>query len=248
MARQARFCRPGRAHLVRLQAAPGASPLATSAQRDQFVLWMAQGLGLASVRLHGYAVLPEAVLLLLTPQSAADLSRYVQGLARRASRARSTMSAESAESAGASPPIQRAPAWAGRFQSTLVQPGDWELAAMVWIDRAADRADLAGASAWTWSSLAAHCGEVPSGGARPPLLSAPDAYWQLGNTPFAREAAYRERLAHGVAPPQCQSLEAALRSGLAAGDAAFLTELESESGRRLAPARRGRPRMKVARD
>ena len=245
MARQARFCRPGRAHLVRLQAAPGASPLATSAQRDQFVLWMAQGLSLASVRLHGYAVLPEAVLLLLTPQSAADLSRYVQGLARRASRARATAPAESA---GASPPIQRAPAWAGRFQSALVQPGDWELTAMVWIDRAADRADLAGADAWPWSSLAAHCGEVPSGGARPPLLSAPDAYWQLGNTPFAREAAYCERLAHGVEPPQCQALEAALRSGLAVGDAAFLTELESESGRRLAPARRGRPRMKVARD
>lgn len=245
MARQARFCRPGRAHLVRLQAAPGASPLATSAQRDLFVLWMAQGLSLASVRLHGYAVLPEAVLLLLSPQSAADLSHYVQGLARRASRARATASAESA---GASPPIRRAPAWAGRFQSALVQPGVWELAAMVWIDRAADRADLAGAAAWPWSSLAAHCGEVPSGGARPPLLSAPDAYWQLGNTPFAREAAYRERLAHGVAPPQCQALETALRSGLAVGDAAFLTELESESGRRLAPARRGRPRMKVARD
>ena len=241
MARQARFCRPGRAHLVRLQAAPGASPVATPGQRDQLVLWMAQGLSPASVRLHGYAVLPEAVLLLLTPQSAADLSRYVQGLARRASRARSTASADAA---GASSPTQRAPAWAGRFQSALVQPGDWELAAMVWIDRAADRADLA--AIWPWSSLAAHCGEAPPGSARPPLLSAPDAYWQLGNTPFAREAAYRERLAHGVAPSQSQALEAALRSGLAVGDTAFLTELESESGRRLAPARRGRPRMKVA--
>ena len=95
---------------------------------------------------------------------------------------------------------------------------------MVWIDRAADRADLA--AIWPWSSLAAHCGEAPPGSARPPLLSAPDAYWQLGNTPFAREAAYRERLAHGVAPSQSQALEAALRSGLAVGDTAFLTELE----------------------
>lgn len=243
MARQARFCRPGRAHLVRLQAAPGASPLATSAQRDQFGLWMAQGLSLASVRLHGYAVLPEAVLLLLTPQTAADLSRYVQSLARRASRARATAPADSA---GASPQIQRTSAWIGRFQSALVQPGDWELAAMVWIDRAADHTDLAAAAAWPWSSLAPHCGETPSAVARAAALSAPDAYWQLGNTPFAREAAYRERLAHGIAPSQRQALEAALRSGLAVGDTAFLTELESESGRRLAPARRGRPRMKVA--
>ncbi|MDY0329561.1 MAG: hypothetical protein RBR52_03570 [Thiomonas sp.] len=245
MARQARFCSPGRAHLVRLQAASSASPLATPAQRDRFRQWMAQGLSLASVRLHGYAVLPDSALLLLTPRTAADLSRYVQGLARRSSRARTPASFAST---GDSPQI--GPAWAGRFQSALVQPGDWELAAMMWIDCAAERAGLStglsNAVAWPWSSRAAHCGEVSPTSAPPLVLTDPEAYWRLGNTPFARESVYRERLAQGLSPQQMHALEAALRSGRAAGDAAFVRQLEFESGRRLLPVPRGRPRTKVA--
>ena len=152
MARQARFCSPGRAHLVRLHAAQGASPLAAPDQRDQFLQTMAQGLAQVSVRLYAYAVLPDSVLLLLTPQTVEDLSRFVQGLARRSSRARQAPQAEM------SSPVSREPAWARRYQSALVQPGDWELAAMVWIDRAADRDGLSGTSRWPWSSRGAHVG------------------------------------------------------------------------------------------
>ncbi|WP_079416483.1 hypothetical protein [Thiomonas intermedia] len=240
MARQARFCSPGRAHLVRLHAAQGASPLAAPDQRARFLQTMVQGLAQVSVRLHAYAVLPDAVLLLLTPQSAEDLSRFVQGLARRSSRARQAPQAE------ASVPVSREPAWAGRFQSALVQPGDWELTAMVWIDRAADRAGLSGASPWLWSSLGAHVGEAQAMPVRGPALSAPEAYWTLGNTPFAREAGYRERLDQGLTAVQMGELDAALRRGLAVGDDFFLRQMEIETGRRLQAAPRGRPRMNVA--
>ena len=240
MARQARFCSPGRAHLVRLHAAQGASPLAAPDQRDQFLQTMAQGLAQVSVRLHAYAVLPDSVLLLLNPQTVEDLSRFVQGLARRSSRARLAPQAEM------SSPVSREPAWAGRYQSALVQPGDWELAAMVWIDRAADRDGLSGTSLWPWSSRGAHVGEAQPAPVRGPALSAPEAYWKLGNTPFAREAGYRERLAHGLTAVQLGMLDAALRRGLAVGDERFLRQMEMETGRRLQPARRGRPRMNVA--
>lgn len=240
MARQARFCSPGRAHLVRMQAAQGPSPLATPDQRDRFLQAMAQGLAQVSVRLHAYAVLPDAVLMLLTPQAAEDLSRFVQGLARRSSRARPAPRVEAPE------PVGREAAWAGRFQSALVQPGEWELTSMVWIDRAADRAGLAGASPWRWSSLGVHVGEAPSSAVRGPALAAPESYWHLGNTPFAREAAYRERLAHGWTAELEDALDAALRRGLAVGDEVFLTQVEMETGRRLRPAARGRPRMNIA--
>jgi putative transposase len=229
MARQPRLCSPGNAHLVQLQATPGVQPLADAAQRDQFLRWMRDGLQAGALRLHAYAVLPQAVWLLLTPQTAAQLSTFVQGLARRTSRALGRASPDPA------------PVWAGRFRSAVVQPGQWELAAMVWIDRAAERADSLAAADWRWSSRAAHCGEAQVGSGAPPL-SLPAVYWALGNTPFEREAAYRERLRQGLERATESALERALRSGTAVGDSAFLQQIEASSGRRVLPAPRGRPR------
>lgn len=235
MARQARLFSPGHAHLVQLQAAAGAQPLGTALQRDRFLLWMREGLDAWAVRLHAYAVLPQAVWLLLTCDTAPELSTFVQGLARRTSRAQ-----ERAEVGGAErPAAARAPVWAGRFRSAVIQPGELELAAMVWIDRAADAAG----AVWPWSSRAAHCGETSAGA---PVLSLPASYWSLGNTPFEREAAYRQRLHIGLSTEHARALEAGLRSGSAVGDAAFLQQIERYSGRRVLPAQRGRPRMKFA--
>lgn len=233
MARQPRLCSPGHAHLVQLQSAPDAQPLADAAQRDQFVRWMREGLQAGALRLHAYTVLPQAVRLLLTPQSAAQLSTFVQGLARRTSRA-----------LGRADP-DPAPVWAGRFRSAVVQPGQWELAAMVWIDRAAEHADGLAAVDWRWSSHAAHCGQTQAGQVAPPL-SLPAVYWALGNTPFEREAAYRERLQQGLDDATESALERALRSGTAVGDVAFLRQIEAGSGRRVLPAPRGRPRTSAA--
>lgn len=235
MARQARLCRPGHAHLVQLQAVAGASPLATASQRDWFLAWMREGLDTSAVRLHAYAVLPQAVWLLLTPDTAADLSAYVQGLARRTSRAQE----RAPTAAGSTPPASaRAPVWGGRFRSAVIQPGARELQAMVWIDLAAD-------ASWPWSSRAAHCGESAAG-VPTPALSLPAAYWALGNTPFAREAAYRQRMHQGFDAADAAALMEGLRRGTAIGDAAFLQQIEAETGRRVRPAQRGRPRMKVA--
>lgn len=223
---------------MRLQAAVGSTPLASTAQRDHFVQWLRLGQDGEAVRLHAYAVLPQTVLLLLTPQTAADLSRYVQALARQASRASATLAAHDG---------LPATVWAGRFQSALVQPGDWVLAAMQWIDRTAAEhlGETDAAHAALWSSRAVHCGEAAPSGARP-ALAAPDAYWQLGNTPFAREAAYRAQLQQADLSHDAAAFDAALRSGSAVGDADFLRQLQDESGRRMLPARRGRPRTKVA--
>lgn len=240
MARQARLFSPGHAHLVQLQAAAGAQPLGTAQQRDRFLLWMREGLDASAVRLHAYAVLPQAVWLLLTCDTAPELSTFVQGLARRTSRAQERAEVEGAEVGDAArPAAARTPVWAGRFRSAVIQAGEWELAAMVWIDRAADAAG----AVWPWSSRAAHCGETSAGA---PVLSFPASYWSLGNTPFEREAAYRQRLHLGLSAEHVRALEAGMRSGSAVGDAAFLQQIERDSGRQVLPAQRGRPRMKFA--
>jgi putative transposase len=241
MARQARLFSPGHAHLVQLQAVAGAQPLADARLRDRFLLWMREGLDNTALRLSAHAVLPQAVWLLLTAETAAELSTFVQGLARRTSRAQERAGPDGL----AVPSAGRAPVWAGRFRSAVVQPGAWELTAMVWIDRVAEESQGNVGPVWPWSSRAAHCGETlaapPS-----PALSLPSVYWELGNTPFEREAAYRQRLQQGVNTDSLYALERGLRSGSAVGDAAFLQQIEANCGRRVLPARRGRPRMKVA--
>ncbi|MBN2691607.1 MAG: hypothetical protein JXR43_07090 [Burkholderiaceae bacterium] len=241
MARQARLFSPGHAHLVQLQAVAGMQPLAAARQRDRFLLWMREGLDNTALRLSAYAVLPQAVWLLLTAEVAAELSTFVQGLARRTSRAQERAGPDGV----AAPSAGRVPVWAGRFRSAVIQPGAWELTAMVWIDRATEESQGNVGPVWPWSSRAAHCGETIAG-LPSPALSLPSAYWELGNTPFEREAAYRQCVHQGLSTASLHALENGLRSGSAVGDAAFLRQLEADSGRRVLPARRGRPRMKVA--
>jgi putative transposase len=72
-------------------------------------------------------------------------------------------------------------------------------------------------------------------------LVAHPLYWQLGNTPFAREAAYAARVAEGVSGADAQALAQASQHGWVLGEAAFLQQLEARSPRRLTRAPAGRP-------
>jgi putative transposase len=71
------------------------------------------------------------------------------------------------------------------------------------------------------------------------------AYWALGNTPFAREATYAERVRAGLPAALQGEIDAAVQRGWALGDDAFLSELQSQTPRRLRPATPGRPRKPV---
>lgn len=180
-----------------------------------------------AVQVHGYALLPRAVWLLLTPQSCAGLSTLMQQLARCTSRARATGRA--------------APAlWDGRFRCAVLQPERWMLPALCGVDRAAEfDADLSAAD-WRWSSRAHHLGQHPA-----PWLREAQAYWALGNTPYAREAAFAEALGSELAARHWPALSAAVRAGAALGDEGFVAMVEQELGRPARPGRRGRPRLSV---
>jgi putative transposase len=80
-----------------------------------------------------------------------------------------------------------------------------------------------------------------SGGRRDPLLVDPPEFWQLGNTPFEREAAYRTLLVQG-APASAPALRAAALGGWAIGSPGFQAELATHEGRPTQPRQRGRPR------
>ena len=73
------------------------------------------------------------------------------------------------------------------------------------------------------------------------LLTPHPLYWELGNTPFAREAAYAELVRSGVRQVDQGTLTEATLRGWAAGDAEFLASLQKATERRVAKARAGRP-------
>ena len=67
-------------------------------------------------------------------------------------------------------------------------------------------------------------------------------YWALGNTPFAREAAYADLVRAGLNAQQMGAIADALWHGWALGDPGYLASLSKDTDRRLSPARAGRPK------
>jgi len=131
--------------------------------------------------------------------------------------------------------------WEGRYRSTLIQTDRYLLACMAYIDLNPVRAQMvAQPEDYAWSSYAHYTGR------RTDRLITPHAlYWGLGNTPFAREAAYAELVHAGIGADQQGALTDATLSGWALGDAGFMADLQSQTQRRLAKTKAGRPARKA---
>jgi putative transposase len=181
------------------------------------------------VTVHAYALLPDRFLLLATPSESGVLSlfmqavgrRYVAGFNRRHGR--------------------QGGLWAGRYRATVLEPARYLLEAMAFIELAPWRMGLVvgpvSSSPTMPSSLAHHLGQHTD-----PLVQDHAIFWTLGNTPFDREAAWKRRLEEGQGAPMVSCLAEAAHTGWALGDADFLAKLQGQSGRRVMPKPRGRPR------
>jgi len=130
------------------------------------------------------------------------------------------------------------PLWAGRFQATAVDPASHVLPSIRFIEQAPVRAGIvARADAWSWSSAAHHMGRVSS-----PLIAEHPARWQLGNTPFEREARHEIEVQRMLAEVEVEELLGAARGGWPLGAPAFIAALKKATSRPLQPKPRGRPR------
>ena len=177
------------------------------------------------VAVHGYVLLPNHFHLLLTPHAASGLPQMLQAVGRRYVR-------HFNDAQGRSGTL-----WDGRYRSTVLQAELYLLPCMCAMDLNPVRNGLAATAAdWPWSSHGHYIGRHMD------RLVTPHAqFWGMGNTPFAREAAYAERVQSGVGSAQWQVLTDATRKGWALGDAAFLQELQKSTPRRLSKGHAGRP-------
>ena len=178
-----------------------------------------------NVALHAYVLMSNHFHLLATPQSKDGLPKMMQAVGRSYVRYFNDKHKRTGT------------LWEGRYKSTLIQTDRYLLACMAYIDLNPVRAGLVTQPQdYPWSSHLHYLG------VRSDRLITPHAlYWELGNTPFAREAAYAELVQSGINPVQQAAITQATLSGWALGEADFVADLQKKTKRRVVKTGAGRP-------
>ncbi|MFM6986233.1 MAG: transposase [Hydrogenophaga sp.] len=180
---------------------------------------------LMDVALHAYVLMDNHFHLLATPGTAEGLPKLMQAVGRRYVRHFNHRHGRTGT------------LWEGRYRSTVIETDRYLLTCMVYLDLNPVRAGLVShARDYPWSSHA-HCI-----GLRVDRLVTPHPlWWALGNTPFAREAAYAEMVHSGLSVAQQGELTDATLRGWVLGTDGFVTQLQAQTPRRVRPKRPGRP-------
>mgnify|MGYP007004368058 CR=1 FL=1 len=226
MARQPRLYAAGFAHLVSIDFS---ETVQRSLQANvhqpysEILSWLGQYSLACRVAIHGWSICPRSMSILATPALETSMPSLVQALGRK-------LSAQ----------LKSGSVFAGRYHSTIPQPGLWVLPSLLWLELQPVREKLVeDAESWLWTSARAHTGLLS---ASPILLQPHPDYWLCGNTPFDRQATYRNELAGGLPSASERKITGALRGQWALGDGLFISELQKITTRRVSPGKRGRPK------
>ena len=177
------------------------------------------------VQVHAYVLMSNHLHLLLTPLQNDSLPKMMQAVGR-------SYVLYFNKRHGRSGTL-----WEGRYRSTLIQTERYLLACMAYIDLNPVRASMVVQAAdYLWSSHGHYIGRQNEA-----WLSPHPLYWEMGNTPFAREAAYAAMVQSGIGQKQQQALTSSALSGWALGEDAFVEGLQKQTPRRVNAAKAGRP-------
>jgi putative transposase len=177
------------------------------------------------VAIHSYVLMDNHFHLLITPQSSDGLPQLMQAVGRSYVRYFNGRQMRSGT------------LWEGRYKSTLIQSERYLLACMAYIDLNPVRAGLvAQATDYPWSSCRHYAGQRTDKFITPHAL-----VWELGNTPFAREAAYVQMVQSGISAVQQMALTSSALSGWALGEPEFVADLQKRTERRVTKSMAGRP-------
>lgn len=225
MARLPRLTIPGQPHLI-VQRGNNSQPICLgsadfSALLD-IVTSQAQNFNVA---VHSYVVMENHFHLLASPETESDLPRMMQAIGRSYVRYFN-------QSHGRSGTL-----WEGRYKSTVIQAERYLLACMVYMDWAPVRCGkVTDPADYPWSSYGHYSGRHADRLVKPHSL-----IWALGNTPFAREAAYTNLVRAGLTKAEETVLTEAAQSGWVLGTQDFVADLQKRTMRRLTKKSPGRP-------
>jgi putative transposase len=229
VARLPRLTLPGFAHHI-IQRGNNRQPIFIATADYQMMLdLLEENSNKFEVAIHAYVLMGNHFHLLATPQTTEGLAQMMQAVGRRYVRYFNDRQGRSGT------------LWEGRFKSTLIQTERYLLACMAYIDLNPVRAGMVvQAGDYPWSSFSHFVGRRADR-----LITPHPLFWELGNTPFAREAAYAQLVQEGVNSVQQSALTDATLRGWALGEPEFVDDLQKRTQRRASKAVAGRP-TKVA--
>lgn len=180
------------------------------------------------VAVHGYVLMSNHFHLLATPETEEGIPQMMQAVGRRYVRNFNLRHARTGT------------LWEGRYKSTLIQAERYLLACMVYMDLNPVRAGMVQDPAeYRWSSHLHYIGRRSD-----KLITPHPLYWELGNTPFARDEAYGALVRAGISESEKQALTDSTLRGWALGEPDYVAELQRRTERRVTPGHAGRPPIK----
>jgi putative transposase len=192
---------------------------------QRFLGWLKESAKEYKVAIHAYVLMPDQWQLLATPADADGLAQAMQRVGRYYV---PWFNAKYGRSGSL---------FQGRYKTSVVDAAPFFMQCSLYIEYLPVRTQAAAdAMAYPWSSYAHHAGVRPD-----PVITDHALYWALGNTPFQREAAYKERAEQPLTAAQLKVIEAAVLKGWPLGADDFKTELQRKAKRQVLPAKRGRP-------
>lgn len=226
MARLPRLTVPGYPHHIIQRGNNRQAIFAEREDYEQLLAILEEHAKRSGVAVHAYVLMSNHFHLLATPEDSEGIPQMMQAVGRQYVRYFNRRQARTGT------------LWEGRYRSTLIQAERYLLACMAYIDLNPVRAGMVADPAdYPWSSHANYIGRRVDR-----LVTPHPLYWALGNTPFARDAAYAELVRAGLSMGQQQALtESALR-GWALGERDYVAELQQRTSRRVVKAQAGRPK------
>ena len=230
MARLPRLTLPGHPHHIIQRGNNRQTIFMGTTDREAMLSLLDESARACGVAVHAYVLMDNHFHLLATPQTADGIPRWMQSVGRSYVRYFNDLHHRSGT------------LWEGRYRATLIQTERYLLACMAYIDLNPVRTGLvAQAVDFPWSSHAHYTGRRFDKWLTPhPLV------WAMGNTPFAREAAYAELVQAGLGLASQNALTDATMQGWALGDAGFVANLQSQTARRVSKKLPGRPGKQLA--
>ncbi len=194
-----------------------------------FLTWLGQASKQFQVAIHAYVLMPDHLHLMATPSDEGGLGRMMQWLGRH------YVPYFNAK-------YQRVGTlWQGRYKATVIEAEKYYLPCSLYIESNPLRSGLVEEAAeYAWSSYQHHIGLKMDA-----LITDHPLFWSMGNTPFQREAVYKERMAQLIPVTEIQAMTNATLKGWILGSDRFKAEMMKLTDRRVDPIRRGRPRKQI---
>ncbi|MYM93831.1 REP-associated tyrosine transposase [Duganella vulcania] len=225
MARLPRLIVPGQPHHV-IQTGNNNQPIFRETEDYQaFLGWLRTAAKNYKVAVHAYVLMPDHLHLLVTPADADGLGQMMQWIGRY-------YVPYFNQKYGRSGTL-----WNGRYKTSLIDAEQYFMSCSRYIEFNPVRNGMVGrAEDYPWSSYPHHAGLRSDG-----LIVDHPKFWELGNTPFQREAAYIALAEPALSEDEITLISKALLKGWPLGTEQFKTALQHKVKRQVLPAKRGRP-------